>query len=237
MPDLSKRATAVERMDDLAVCGSDLDQALFELEGINYALGGNYVTLKGLAMVMDRYRDARHLRIADVGCGSGDMLRRIRRMTDKRKTEAVLNGFDANHNVVKYARAHTPETCRINYEAVNIFSHEFRVRKFDVVTGTLFFHHFTNEQLTQFFIGLRDQVSLAIVINDIHRHWFAYYAIKVLTRMFSRSPMVKHDAPVSVMRAFKKSELRDILKRSGLYNYRIKWCWAFRWQVVVWLKP
>lgn len=237
MPDLSKRATAIERMDDLAVCGSDLDRALHELEGINYVLGGNYVTLSGLARVIERYPDVRRLRIADVGCGSGDMLKRIRRMLDRRKMEAALTGFDANHNVVKYAIAHTPGTCRINYEAVNIFSEEFRVRKFDIVTGTLFFHHFTNEQLTQFFKGLSDQVSLAIVINDIHRHWFSYYAIKILTRMFSRSPMVKHDAPVSVLRAFKKSELRDILKGAGLYNYRIKWCWAFRWQVVVWLKP
>lgn len=237
MPDLSKRAFAIERMDDLDASGPDLHQALYELEGINYVLGGNYVTLDGIALVMDRYRHARHLRIADVGCGSGDMLRRVRRMTERRKLEAELTGFDANANVIKYAIAHTPETCRISYEAVNIFSEEFRTHKFDIVTGTLFFHHFTAEQLAQFFKDLRDQVDLGIVINDIHRHWFAYYAIKFLTRIFSRSPMVKHDAPVSVLRAFKKAELLDILKRAGMHDYRIKWCWAFRWQVVVWLKP
>ena len=72
MPDLSKRASTIERMDDLDVSGSDLRQALSELEGINYALGGNYVTLKAIAMVMERYPHLRYLRIADVGCGSGE---------------------------------------------------------------------------------------------------------------------------------------------------------------------
>ncbi|HEU5145421.1 MAG TPA: methyltransferase domain-containing protein [Chryseosolibacter sp.] len=236
MPDLSKRASTIERMDDLDVSGSDLRQALSELEGINYALGGNYVTLKAIAMVMERYPHLRYLRIADVGCGSGDMLKRIRRMMEKRKMEAELSGFDANPNVVKYAMEHTPEPCRISYAAVNIFSDDFMNRKFDIVTGTLFFHHFTNDQLAHFFKKMRDRTSLAIVINDIHRHWFAYYAIKILTRIFSRSSMVKHDAPVSVLRAFKKAELVQILRMAGLHDYRIKWCWAFRWQVVVWLK-
>lgn len=237
MPDLSKRASAVERMDDLDASGSDLQQALYELEAINYVLGGNYVTLTGLAMVMDRHPEIRHLHIADLGCGSGDMLKRIRRMTDRRRLEARLTGFDANAYVVKHAIAHTPQSCRISYEAVNIFSGEFKARKFDIVTGTLFFHHFTSDELVQFFSSLSKQVSLAIVINDIHRHWFAYHAIKLLTRIFSRSLMVKHDAPLSVLRAFKKAELLDILKRAGLQHYKIRWCWAFRWQVVIWLAP
>ena len=237
MPDFNKRANVIERMDDLEASGSDLHQALSELEGINYALGGNYVTLNGLATLIERYKDVRHLRIADVGCGSGDLLKRIRRMTEKRNIEAELTGFDANENVVNYAIAHTPESCRIQYEAVNIFSDQFKARRFDIVTGTLFFHHFNNDQLSAFFQSLRNQVSVGIVINDIHRHWFAYHAIKILTRIFSRSPMVKHDAPVSVLRAFKKADLLEILQRAGLRDYRIKWCWAFRWQVIVWFKP
>ncbi|MDQ2657524.1 MAG: SAM-dependent methyltransferase, partial [Bacteroidota bacterium] len=67
----------------------------------------------------------------------------------------------------------------------------------------------------------------------IHRHWLAYYSIKWLTRMFSKSAMVRHDAPLSVHRAFRKSELEEILRRAGLVDYKIKWRWAFRWQVIV----
>ena len=234
MPDFSKRAKAYEMMDDLEISGGDLDQALHELDGINYLLGGNYVTLKGLALLTEQYDKERKLHIADIGCGSGDMLRRIRRLMEKREIDAVLTGFDANANVVKYAMAHTPATCRIAFEAVNIFSDDFKSRKFDIVTATLFLHHFSDSQLIQFLKSLRAQVLMGLVINDIHRHWFAYYAIRVLTKMFSKTPMVKHDGPVSVLRAFKREELREILKKAGFERFTIKWCWAFRWQVVVW---
>jgi 2-polyprenyl-3-methyl-5-hydroxy-6-metoxy-1,4-benzoquinol methylase len=234
MPDLSARATGPEIMDDLHVSGPDLDQALIELDGINYLLGGNYVTLNAVTHVLGKGSGPVKYRIADLGCGSGDILRRIRSLMNKRNIDASLTGFDANPNVIKFAVAKTPATCRIQFEAVNIFSEEFRSRRFDVVTATLFFHHFTNNELIGFFNGLKEQVSLAMIINDIHRHWFAYHAIKWLTRIFSRSEMVKHDAAVSVARAFTKAELKNILRQAGLRKYRIKWCWAFRWQVIVW---
>ena len=234
MPDLSSRATGLEIMDDLHISGPDLDQALIELDGINYLLGGNYVTLNAVAQVLGKGSPSGKYAIADLGCGSGDILRRIRSLMNKRNIEASLTGFDANPNVIKFAVAKTPANCRIQFEAVNIFSDEFRRRRFDVVTATLFFHHFTNSELIGFFRGLKEQVSLAMIINDIHRHWLAYYAIKWLTRLFSRSNMVKHDAAVSVARAFRKGELKDILREAGLEKYRIKWCWAFRWQVIVW---
>jgi 2-polyprenyl-3-methyl-5-hydroxy-6-metoxy-1,4-benzoquinol methylase len=234
MPEFSKRAEEAEIMDDLEISGGDLDQALRELESINYLLGGNYVTLKGLAMLLEGHRDKPRLHIADLGCGSGDMLKRIRRLMERRKINAALTGIDANTNVLKHAMAHTPSTCRIEYEAMDIFSEQFKLRKFDIVTGTLFFHHFTDAQLVTFFKRLRNQVSVGLVINDIHRHWFSYYSIKILTRLLSKSPMVIHDAPVSVLRAFKRNELRRILKEAGFNRFTIKWCWAFRWQVVVW---
>ena len=232
MPDFSRRSTGPERMDDLAVHGRDLVQALHELDAINYLLGGNYATLNGLSQLLDKTSPAEKLHITDLGCGSGDILRLVRRLLQKRKWQAKLTGMDANPNVIAYALANTPMSCNIDYEAVNILSEDFRSRRFDIAIATLFFHHFSDEQLIAFFRHLRNQASVGMVVNDIHRHWFAYYAIKWLTRFFSRSAMVKHDAPLSVLRAFRRKELREILNEAGIDHYRIKWCWAFRWQVV-----
>jgi hypothetical protein len=84
-----------------------------------------------------------------------------------------------------------------------------------------------------FFKQLKKQVELGYIINDIHRHWLAYYSIKILTRLFSRSAMVKYDAPLSVLRAFKKAELKKILEAAGPAEYKIQCKWAFRWQAIV----
>lgn len=220
-------------MDDLAASGPALHQALRELDSINYILGGNYVTLTGLMQLFNTMTPRASLTIADLGCGSGDMLTLIRRLLVKRDIDATLMGIDANPNVIKYAEEHTPPACGVSYECLDVFSEEFRQKRFDIVTATLFFHHFTTDQLVKLFKQLKGQVRVGMVINDLHRHWFAYYAIKWLTRVFSRTPMVKHDAPLSVARSFRKRELIEMLNAAGIVNYHIRWRWAFRWQVVI----
>jgi len=232
MPDYSKRSTEIEIMDDLESSGEIIDVTLKELESINLLLGGNYVTIDGISKLLSG-TELERVVIADLGCGSGDILKLIRKHLQKKNIEAELIGIDANPNIVSYAAAHTAPGLNIHYEAVNIFSEEFKQREFDIIVGTLFFHHFTTEQLISFFSQLRNQVRIGIIINDIHRHWFAFHSIKWLTRIFSKSPMVINDAPVSVMRAFKKTELREIVEKAGFRNYSIRWMWAFRWQVII----
>jgi hypothetical protein len=45
--------------------------------------------------------------------------------------------------------------------------------------------------------------------------------------------MVKYDAPLSVLRAFRKKELIGILQAAGITRYTLRWMWAFRWQIIV----
>ncbi|HEY0651827.1 MAG TPA: methyltransferase domain-containing protein [Chryseosolibacter sp.] len=232
MPDFSKRSYDEELMDDLTCSGEVIRQTLKELETINTLLGGNHVTINGIQKLLDHAR-TNHFSLADLGCGGGDILRLIRRWAMRKKLVAELVGIDANPNIVNEAILYTPDPFNIRFESQDIFSPAFASRSFDVVTGTLFFHHFTNEQLTDFFRQLKKQARIGFVINDIHRHWFAYHSIKLLTKAFSKSPMVQNDGPLSVLRAFKKHELIEILKSAGIQSYSIRWMWAFRWQVIV----
>ncbi|HYG02321.1 MAG TPA: methyltransferase domain-containing protein [Chryseosolibacter sp.] len=233
MPDLSIRSNESEVMDDLQSSGEIIGVTLRELETINLLLGGNYVTIDGVRKLLKKRSRAQEIVIGDVGCGSGDILKLIRKWLNRNGWKARLMGFDANENIAQYATAHTDPNDGITYHAVDIFSEEFKNLRFDIVTGTLFFHHFKDDQLAKFFRQLKSQVRIGIIINDIHRHWFAYYSIKWLTRAFSKSSMVINDAPLSVARAFKKNDLINILSQAGIANYTIRWMWAFRWQVVI----
>jgi 2-polyprenyl-3-methyl-5-hydroxy-6-metoxy-1,4-benzoquinol methylase len=233
VPNLAARSYATEVMDDLTSSGEIIDVTLRELEIINRLLGGNYVTINGINTLIKDIPHEQTVTIADVGCGSGDILRLIRKKLKALNRRAVLIGIDANPNIAAYATMHTPQDFQIAFRSIDIFSEEFKSQQFDIVTGTLFFHHFTEEQLVSFFRDVYGRVKIGIVINDIHRHWFAYYSIKWLTRWFSKSPMVIHDAPLSVERAFKKKELVDILEKAGIKRYSMRWMWAFRWQVII----
>ena len=113
MPDYSHRYSGRELLDDLRASGGDLHQALHELDSINYLLGGNYVTLEGLTHLLEQASPATP-HIADLGCGSGDMLRRVRRLLVRKGEEAKLTGIDATPNVIAYAEVNTPPSCAVS---------------------------------------------------------------------------------------------------------------------------
>ena len=233
MPSFDHRSQDIEIMDNLHCEGEVVDQTLRELEIINRLLGGNYVTISGVQALLKNTPAKIPITIADLGCGGGDILRLIATWGRKHNFRFQLRGIDANPNIIAFAINSSTDYPEIEYEPLNIFGAEFKSRAFDIVLATLFTHHFTDEELIQLFSSLKKQVRIGIVINDIHRHWFAFHSIRFLTHFFSKSAMVKYDAPLSVLRSFKKSELKAILQQAGIENYQLKWKWAFRWQLIV----
>jgi 2-polyprenyl-3-methyl-5-hydroxy-6-metoxy-1,4-benzoquinol methylase len=230
MPDFSIRSAEAEIMDDLNCSGHVLNRTLRELEIINKWLGGNRITIKSLEQLFPK--DNREITIVDLGCGGGDMLRLIDSWGKSKNLKLNLIGIDANPNIVAFAKRNLLAYPHIQFRTLNIFSEEFESQQYDIVIGTLFYHHFSSDQLVNFFKKLKQQVAIGFIINDIHRHWLAYYSIKWLTQAFSKSPMVKYDAPLSVLRAFKRRELRKMLDATAIENFTIRWKWAFRWQVI-----
>lgn len=232
MPSFTYRSNDIEIMDDLNCAGEVVDQTLRELETINTLLGGNHVTISGVKKLLSK-KSATNFTIADLGCGGGDILKLVALWGRKRGLKFRLTGIDANLNIIAFARKNSEGFPEINYEFDNIFSGEFMAKKYDLILATLFMHHFTEDQLVEVFRSLKTQAAIGIVINDIHRHWFAFHSIRLLTQLFSKSKMVKYDAPLSVLRAFKKSELQSILQKAGIESYLLKWKWAFRWQLII----
>lgn len=217
-------------MDDLTLSGNVVDQTLKELEIINKRLGGNQVTIDGLRRIAKGQN--RTIRIADLGCGGGDILKLVANWAQKSSVECELIGYDANPNIIEYARKNCSGYSNISFETKDIFSVEFKDEQFDIILCTLFTHHFDEATLEVMFRQFRQQAKLGVIINDLHRHWLAYYSIKLLTQLFSKSEMVKYDGPLSVRRAFKKAELKMIVKNAGINNYTLRWMWAFRWQLI-----
>jgi 2-polyprenyl-3-methyl-5-hydroxy-6-metoxy-1,4-benzoquinol methylase len=220
-------------MDDLLCEGEVVNQTLRELEIINRWLGGNWVTINGIKKLIKNRSGLSKISILDIGCGGGDMLKEIADWGRDQGFAMQLTGIDANPNIIEYARENTKGYSEIDYAVQNIFSEEFTNRKSDIVISTLFLHHFDSESLPALLRSLRQQSGIGIVINDLHRHWLAYHSIKLITRLFSKSPMVKYDGPLSVLRAFSKQDLNSILQNAGISDFSIAWKWAFRWQIII----
>lgn len=230
-----RRSEEKELMDDLDCNGWVLAQTLKELRTINKLLGGNKVTTSGLKLLMNSSKND-SFTLADLGCGGGDMAIHIKKWAIKNRIKLEILGVDANPNIIEFAKERAKEeNLTIDFVEANVFDPEFLEKPVDIQTCTLFTHHFTSDELVVILKNLKRQTKLGFVINDLHRHFLAYYSIKWLTKIFSKSRMVKNDAPVSVLRSFQKEDWEDILKASGIVDYKITWHWAFRWQVICWI--
>ena len=231
MTSFAQRSNQKELIDDLNCDGEELRQTLRELKTINKLLGGNHVTTDGINKLL-KNTTSKKISIADIGCGGGDMIRAMYDWSQKKKINASFIGVDANPNTIAMAVDNLRDLPNVRFEAADVFDAAFQEQQVDIVTCTLFTHHFTDEELTWMFRSFKNKARIGMVINDLHRHPLAFHSIKILTRLFSKSRLVINDAPVSVQRGFKKKELEEILHRAGWEKYRISWHWAFRWQVV-----
>ena len=219
-------------MDDLTLANDALRQNLDELETINTWLGGYQPVLNALQRLKSRFPTGRPLRVADLGSGGGDTLRHVARWARKNGVAVELTGIDANAFMLEYATAKSREYPEISYRQFDIFSPEFQAQPYDILTSSLFCHHFTDEELVPLLRQWHQQAGVAVVINDLHRHWLAYHSIKWLTRLLGGSYLVRHDAPLSVARAFRQPDWVALLARAGITKYELRWRWAFRWQMI-----
>lgn len=233
MIDFSQRSTQKEWMDDLECEGEVLEQTLKELKTINRWLGGNHVTTDGIKKLINAAPPKGRWKVVDIGCGGGDMLRVMDDWAVKNGQKIDFEGVDANPNIIDLAKTRLSDKPSISLSVQNVFEEAFVEEKADIITCTLFTHHFTDSELVALLSTLLQKANLGIVINDLHRHPLAYHSIRLLTKGFSKSPMVVNDAPLSVLRSFSRQDWNNILGQAGISDFSLRWFWAFRWQVVI----
>jgi 2-polyprenyl-3-methyl-5-hydroxy-6-metoxy-1,4-benzoquinol methylase len=141
-----------------------------------------------------------------------------------------LTGVDINPHCIEFARS------RKENNGIGFIASDYKLvkleEKSDIVFSSLFCHHFNDEELKEIFSWMKENSAIGFFVNDLHRNPLAYYSIKWLTKIFSKSYLVKNDAPLSVMRGFKKAELKNLFEQVSLNHAVLKWKWAFRWLMV-----
>lgn len=229
MPDFKKRTNQPELLDLPGIPYADIERNMQELDFINRWLGGHAISCRGLERLLKGKKSTGHLHIAEIGCGNGNNLIAIDNWCRRHHIPVQFTGIDLNPECIRSAVAQgaLPQSRWIcsDYRAVQFDE------KPDIIFSSLFCHHFTDEELIAQFRWLQENTGTGFFINDLHRHPLAYWSIKFLTRLFSRSYLVKNDAPLSVRRGFSRNEWMDLLNKAGIGTFTVSWQWAFRWLV------
>jgi hypothetical protein len=229
----AQRSPQTELIDKPGIPFSDWEVCLHELNAVNTYLGGHKITVEGIKRIFDTSSLSKVV-ICEIGSGGGDNLKAIDAHCNKTKNKdhsIKYIGVDLNKACTDFASVNCG---KLNAEFI---CSDYRDVSFnqkpDIIFNSLFCHHFTNEQLVEMLKWMKQNAVKGFFINDLQRHPFAYYSIKILTKIFSRSYLVRNDGPISVLRGFHKNEWQKLMSEAGIQQYSIQWRWAFRYLVVV----
>lgn len=231
MSDFSSRSYEKELLDRQDIPFPDIKQNMQELEFINTKLGGHAITIRGVKEMLKE--NTVSFSICEIGCGGGDNLKAIDRWCRKRNIAVRLTGIDINKDCIEYARENCSALSSVVFITSDYLAVYFEKEKPDIIFSSLFAHHLDDRQFAEMLQWSKKNARQGFFINDLHRHPVAWWSIKLLTRIFSKSYLVKNDAPLSVKRGFRKKEIKRLLLQAGIMHFTIKWQWAFRWLVMI----
>ena len=231
MIDTTVRSDEREIMDDFTLAGKALRVNLDILASINKWLGGNQVSLDGIKKLIKDFPKDNELVIVDLGCGNGDMLRRVSILGEKLGYKFKLIGIDANQDSIQYATLLSLGVKNITYRQMNIFSDEFKELEYDIALSTLFLHHLNDKEILEKVNLLSGQARIGIVVNDLHRNKLAYFLFNIIS-FFINNKIIRNDGLVSILRGFKKRELEQFANQLQIKS-DINWKWAFRYQWIM----
>ena len=219
-----KQAVGVEELMD----ADDLDAVTYT-DVVGDLAQVNAVTLAArptLAFLAQAARGRTRLKVLDVGFGDGDMLRRIARWAGRRGLAVELVGVDLNPRSEAAARTHTPAGLPIRW-----ITGDYTDRAgegWDCVISSLVAHHMTRPQLVAFLRFMEAEARAGWLVNDLHRHGFAYRGFPLLAGLFRWHPIVRHDGRLSIARSYRPAEWAPLLAEAGISDARVFRAFPFR---------
>ena len=230
-PDFKYRTSEEEVMDDFYLKGAELRKTLKDLDKVNRWLGGNRISIQGISKILSE-NPVGTVRILDVGCGNGSMLREVAEFGRKNQMEFELVGIDANEYAIEIAREQTADYPEISFLPMNIFSEAFQNMKTDIILCTLTLHHFKDEDIESLMELFLRNARLGVVINDLERSPIAYQLFRMFCAVFIDNEIARKDGLISIRRGFKMADLEKF-GRGITKVQEIEWKWAFRYQWII----
>ncbi|HVQ06996.1 MAG TPA: methyltransferase domain-containing protein [Allosphingosinicella sp.] len=207
---LSVRSRQAEQMDDPALDPETYEAVLHDLSRVNAWTGSARPTLNFLARGIG---DVPAFRLLDVGFGYGDMLRAIARWAKRRDIAVDLIGVDLNPKSAAIASAATPMHWPIEYRTGD---YKEVAGPIDFIISSAVTHHMSDREIHDFLGFMEARAVRGWMVNDIHRHAFAYYGFPLLCRVMGWHRMVREDGQLSIARGFRPADWRALIDEAGL---------------------
>lgn len=215
MLSLARRATDPEQLDE-GVPEAEALRSLGDLRWVNRHLGGRRALLRAVEPLLQH---TSRPRLLDVGCGSADLPTWLAR---RRPGALLAVGVDLKLLHVRQAAAD------VHPVVADVRALPFAPGSFDVVTASLFLHHFDAPELPGVIAQLWALARRALVVNDLHRARVPYLFGRLTFPWLFASRVSVDDGLLSIRRAFVPAELRQAFFEAGVPAVRVRRSFPYR---------
>ncbi len=212
-----------ELMDLPNVDETALRKDLLHLAQLNRTFGGR----KAVETVFHSLAEkGRKLLLIDLCCGYGDHGRNLLEHAKASQSDVTIMAVDLQVQTLKIARDATPAGTKMFFVQADARQLPFRKQGADLVFCSLALHHFGENDALTVLKEMSRVGHQGTACVDLVRSRLAAFCIWFLTTFLIRDPMVRHDARLSIRRAFTDSEMKSLAHRAGWPNLKqIKFFW------------
>lgn len=204
-----------------AVAADVLAHNLRDIRRVNRYAGGTAVVTRHLPELLGDVSRGTTATVLDIATGSGDIPRALIRWGRRRGYNLRVLATDVSRDVLAVARRETAAETAITLEACDARALPFRDGAFDIAVCSLALHHFPRAEAVRVLAEMGRVARRGIIVNDLVRTWSGYVGAWLLGNATTTNRLTRHDAPLSILRAFTPDELAAMGREAGLSNIEI----------------
>jgi ubiquinone/menaquinone biosynthesis C-methylase UbiE len=205
---LRARSVAHELLDGDELDAVELRTNLREMAMLNRLPGGIGDSVRAVERLLGEQSEAT---VLDVGTGSGDFARRLRR---RRHVEVIAS--DVRPEILEIAARNLAGTNHVSLLRADARALPLADGEVDIAHASLLIHHFDPDDAMLALAEMQRVSRLGVVINDLRRGLVPFAMTAAAVLALSRSAWTRHDGVLSARRAYTLSELDTLATRAGL---------------------
>ena len=160
----------------------------------------------------------RTYRMLDLATGFGDIPRMIVTWARRHGVSVKIDAVDRQPATLEIARRASTGFPEINYIRADARNYCDSIT-YDVVCCSLALHHFSEMDALKVLRRACELSHDKVLVSDLERTWFTWACVQAVTTVATRDEMTRHDARISVKRAFSYKELGELATEAGWRNF------------------
>lgn len=229
VPDLMERRLEAELMDSPTL---DRERHLGALDALARVNAVSRTVGRVWAEVVRVARRGRTpVRVLDVACGGGDVLRGVALRASSEGVEVELHGCDRSPVALERARERAGALGARLVE-LDVLRDPLPSAN-DIVCSSLFLHHLAEAEAAAVLASMAAATDQVLLVQDLLRTRLGYLLAWAGLGLLTSSDVARHDGLVSVASAWTVDEVASLCRVAGLRGAEIRRTWpqrfALRW--------